>query len=114
MLRELDLIERRHGGPVDRVAFYRHVARVALRDSRYRKAAWYYAHAAARADLGYIRRGFLLDLVGVGRQASTRLGGGNLRTVRSRVRAKSDPNAAWREQAQPWLTDLVRELRVGE
>lgn len=103
---ELDLIEERYGGPVDRATFDRHLARVSQRGSRRWDAVRYYARAAARRDASYGGGAFARDLAGVGvaawRDALRRLG-----ATPSRTADGVDP---WRAAAQAWLDDLAGAL----
>ncbi len=105
MLAELDLIEERHGGPVDRARFYRHVARVSQRASRRVDATRYYLLAALR-DGQYRRKGFPSDLAEIAKavawDARRRFVGASAGTPnRSRP-----PLPGWAEEAMPWLDDL--------
>jgi glycosyltransferase involved in cell wall biosynthesis len=96
MVAELDVIERRYGGPVDRARFYRHVARVSQRASRRGAAVHYYLHAAAR-DRDYRRHGLATDL--------TEIAQGMRRQARPR---SGDPaQERWTDQARPWLERLA-------
>ncbi len=74
LIAELDIIEARYGGPIDRARFYRHLARVSLRASRHRDGLRYYCQAAAR-DRQYRNGDFVPDLIemaqGHGSQRST-------------------------------------------
>jgi hypothetical protein len=96
MVAELDLIDQRYGGPVDRVRFYRHVARVSQRASRRGAAVRYYLQAAAR-DRHYRRHGLAADLAEIGRG------------MRGQVRRCSGDavQERWTDQARPWLERLA-------
>jgi glycosyltransferase involved in cell wall biosynthesis len=105
-LTELAIIESRYGGPVDRVVFCRHLARVCLRMNRQCPALGYYLRAAA-CDGSYAIRGFPSDVMGVFRSLSDR--------VRNRLGAprrldarQTDSNTLWREQARLWVEQFVR------
>lgn len=112
MIAELDMIEERYGGPVDRARFYRHVGRVSQRAGRRRQALRYYAQAAARdpryrwhgfaADLADITQGFLWQARGRVARAAGRPWGGPPPAPR-----RPDPHRAWKEQARPWLQELA-------
>jgi glycosyltransferase involved in cell wall biosynthesis len=114
MVAELDVIEKRYGGPVDRARFYRHVARVSLRVSRYRAAVGYYVRAAA-TDRHYRGRDFAPDLIEVAQEATCglrrRLGGvlGDAPPSdgTTRPRRRYAAQRPWVEQARPWLSDLA-------
>jgi glycosyltransferase involved in cell wall biosynthesis len=105
-LAELDMIERRYGGPVDRVVFYRHLARVCLRANRQAHALGYYVRAAARDGGRYIFSGFLQDLAGVlsslGDRVKHRLG--RHRHAEARI---ADSDRAWRSEAQVWVSQFI-------
>jgi glycosyltransferase involved in cell wall biosynthesis len=105
MIAELDVIEQRYSGPVDRARFYRHVARVSQRARLRGNAVRYYVHAAMR-DPEYRRQGFRSDLVeiaqGAAREARRRLIGIPVRGAINRRTALS----TWAEEAIPWLEDL--------
>jgi glycosyltransferase involved in cell wall biosynthesis len=96
MVAELDVIDQRYGGPVDRARFYRHVARVSQRANRRRAAVRYYLQAAAR-DRHYRRHGLAADLAEIGRG------------IRGQVRRRSGDavQERWTDQARPWLERLV-------
>jgi glycosyltransferase involved in cell wall biosynthesis len=102
MVAELDVIEQRYGGPVDRARFYRHVARVSQRASRRGAAVRYYLQAAAR-DREYRRHGLTADLAEIAQG------------MRRRVRRRSGDavQEGWIEQARPWLEELAAEWSGG-
>jgi glycosyltransferase involved in cell wall biosynthesis len=114
MVAELDVIEERYGGPVDRARFYRHVARVSQRASRRGAAVRYYLQAAAH-DREYRRRGLATDLAeiaqGVGRLARRRLVGASVGegTPAGAVRPgrRDTTQRRWIEEASPWLRELA-------
>jgi glycosyltransferase involved in cell wall biosynthesis len=105
MIAELDVIEQRHAGPVDRARFYRHVARVSQRANRRGDAVRFYLRAALD-DAEYRRHGFRSDLVkiahGVGGEARRRLFGESVHGAINRHAAVS----TWAQEAIPWLEDL--------
>jgi hypothetical protein len=114
MVAELDKIEKRYGGPVDRARFYQHVARVSLRASRYRAAVGYYVQAAA-ADRHYRSRDFAPDLFEVAQEASRDLRH-RFRRVLSDApsvdsamppRRRYATHQPWVEQARAWLDELA-------
>jgi glycosyltransferase involved in cell wall biosynthesis len=114
MIAELDVIEKRYGGPVDRARFYRHVARVSLRASRHYDGLRYYFQAAVR-DSQYRVTDFVPDLIEIGqglagsiRRRLARAGVGAV--IPERPRRPPDRYAAqrpWVEQARPWLDELA-------
>ena len=114
MVAELDEIEKRYGGPVDRAQFYQHVARVSLRVSRYRAAVGYYVRAAA-TDRHYRSRDFAADLFEVAQEATRGLRHrfrrvfGDAPTLDSttRPRRRYAAHRPWVEQARPWLDELA-------
>ena len=120
MVAELDVIEERYGGPVDRARFYRHVARVSQRASRHAAAVRYSLQAAAR-DRQYRRHGLVTDLAeivqGVGRQARRHLlgvsvgGGMPADTVRPGWRDATQRH--WVEEPMPWLQELAARWTGG-
>ena len=115
---ELAAIEARYGGPVDRVRFFRHLARVSLRAGRHRRASRYYFQAAT-VDRNYRSGDFVPDLVevmqGAGRSFSNRIA----RALRTAPRARRLPRPgrryaaqwAWVEQARPWIDELAAYRR---
>jgi glycosyltransferase involved in cell wall biosynthesis len=109
---ELDEIERRYGGPVDRAGFYRHVARVSLRVSRFHAALRYLCQAAA-SDRDYRRRDFAPDVYEVAQEAARSVRQQLSRTVlRRRVdltpphRKRYAAQRPWVEKARPWIEAL--------
>ena len=114
MFAELDIIEERYGGPVDRTRFHRHVARVSLRASRFGAALRYYCQAAV-ADPTYRGSDFVPDALEVAQEATrgfrdrlTRALTGAPTTSRSRSkpRRRYAAHQPWVEQARPWLDEL--------
>lgn len=109
LLAELEMIEEQHGGPVDRVTFYRHLARVCLRANRQGGAFAYYCRAAALPSRSYVVGGFVPDLMEVFVSIFTRVRrrfGGPERL--SNVRYRTDPHGAWKQEAQIWLDQFER------
>jgi glycosyltransferase involved in cell wall biosynthesis len=109
MVAELEVVERRHGVVVDRVTFYRHVARVALRAGRRRDALGYYLHAAALWERRYLLSGFLPDLGLVAGSVAEALRGRAGRRFshswlhRPRPSRRFARYADWRADGQAWL-----------
>jgi glycosyltransferase involved in cell wall biosynthesis len=113
LVAELELIERRHGVRVDRVAFYRYVALIARRARRRVRALGYYLRAAG-VDRRYLSSGLVTDLWEMARglrrtlrrQAERRL---HLVPLdRSRSGEVSDLDRRWRDEGRAWLGELVR------
>lgn len=107
MIAELDVIERRYGGPVDRVRFYRHVARVSRRGGRRRRALKYYLQAAALRDREYLQHEFGPDVREVLDELLQELGQRSGRSIPSiRSRRREDAFRDWKDQARLWLDRL--------
>ena len=114
MVAELDEIEKRYGGPVDRAQFYQHVARVSLRVSRYRAAVGYYVRAAA-TDRHYRSRDFAPDVFEVAQEATRGLrhrfrrvfGDAPTLDTTTRPRRRYAAHRPWVEQARSWLDELA-------
>jgi glycosyltransferase involved in cell wall biosynthesis len=112
-LAELEMIEQQYGGPVDRVVFYRHLARVSLRMNRQWRALWFYVRAAALDRRDYLGGGFLTD-------ASEVLGAAWARVFRrfgvlGRARSNkldSDPHSRWKSEARRWLEPFTERHAV--
>jgi glycosyltransferase involved in cell wall biosynthesis len=104
---ELGIIEQRYGGPVDRVVFYRHLARVCLRMNRQRSALGFYLRAAAHDPGSYATRGFIPDVMGVCRSFSDRIRN-RMGAPRRRDTRSTDTDMSWHEQARPWIEQFVR------
>jgi glycosyltransferase involved in cell wall biosynthesis len=106
MVAELDLIEQRHNVEVDRVAFFRHVARVSLRGGRHREALSYYLRAGRRLQSHYLLRDFLPD---VWRATSAPLRAhlpeGRARRMLEAPVSKT-PNPAWLDEGRTWIRAL--------
>ena len=99
-------IERRYGGPLDRVTLYRHLGRLSARAGRRREAMRWYVRTA-RLSAGY-RRGDLLS------DAADLLGGVRAEPIARRLRpphttaTAADPAvAAYLSEAQQWLDRLA-------
>lgn len=97
MLRDLRVIEQRHGAPVDWPRHYRWAAWEALRDHRRRRAIRYYAAAIRRGDVSSIARA-AVALVSPGYPDR------HLRSV-----SPSD----WVAQASAWIADLLEPDELG-
>ena len=107
-LAELDMIEKQHGGPVDRVVFYRHLARVCLRMNHQWPA---FGFSFGRRPTIRVRK--LDPRVCVRRRrgvpvvygsvpATTRLAAALL------VQTPTHPDTLWKEEAGVWLEQFVR------
>jgi glycosyltransferase involved in cell wall biosynthesis len=97
-------IERRYGGPLDRVTLYRHLGRLSARTGRRGEALRWYARTA-RLSAEYRRDQLLRD--------ATELLGDRMRLMGARprfappVRTPADPAvAAYLAMAQEWLDQL--------
>ena len=62
LLSALALIEERHGGPADRLTFYRYLARASLRIGSRREALLHYARAAGTGDWRYLVGDFVPEI----------------------------------------------------
>jgi glycosyltransferase involved in cell wall biosynthesis len=98
-------IERRYGGPLDRVTLYRHLGRLSARAGRRWEAMRWYAHTA-HLSAEYRRGGLLSD-------AADLLGSARAQLIARRLRlahaapAPADPAVtAYLSEAQQWL-DLL-------
>ncbi len=95
-------IERRYGGPLDRVTLYRHLGRLSARGGRRGEAIRWYARTALRST-GYRRSGLPVDVLELAGRRGQRLG----RRLRLAPGAPPDPAlAAYLAQAQEWLDEL--------
>jgi hypothetical protein len=107
MLSELELIDARYGGPVDRVRFDRHIARVSLRAGERGRAARFSMRAAVRAartgDTAYFRDDFLLDARTMAAVLSPAFVRGPIAKLRRRTPAPPDP---WLLEGAAWLARL--------
>lgn len=99
-------IERRYGGPLDRVTLYRHLGRLAARAGRRTEALRWYARTA-RLSAEYRGRTLLSDTTDL-------LGDGRARRIGRRLHlpraasAPADPAlAAYLSEAQQWLDKLA-------
>jgi GT2 family glycosyltransferase len=107
-LAELDIIDKRYGGPVDRVVFFRHLARVCLRMNRQWPAVGFYLRAAARDRGPYVVGGFAADLVGVWQSLAERVRARLGLPGRRKTQPWTHPDAVWKEEARVWLEQFVR------
>jgi len=107
-LAELDMIEKQHGGPVDRVVFYRHLARVCLRMNHQWPAFGFYLRAAAHDPRSYLIRGFVSDAGGVFRSFTDRFRQRLGWPRRSSYQTPTHPDTLWKEEARVWLEQFVR------
>jgi len=107
-LAELDMIDKQYGGPVDRVAFYRHLARVCLRMNRQWSAFGFYLRAAVRDPGSYLIREFASDAAGIFRSFTDRFRQRLGWSRRSSPEPSTHPNTLWKEEARVWLDQFVR------
>ena len=103
-------IERRYGGPLDRVTLYRHLGRLSARAGRRKEALRWYARTA-RLSAEYRRDGLLSD-------SAELLGGARAEFIARRLRlptpAQPDPAVtAYLSEAQRWLDELARSHLRG-
>jgi glycosyltransferase involved in cell wall biosynthesis len=104
MLTEVEIIDRRHRGPVDKVRFYRHLARVSLRGGRRRQAFRFSLRTAALGDPHYLARNFVPDVWGIANTfIPDRVRGWVAGLGRHHIHRRSDE---WATQAAMWLADL--------
>jgi glycosyltransferase involved in cell wall biosynthesis len=112
MFAEADEIERRYGGPVDRSGFYRYLGALSLKSGWNREALRYYRRAASVGHGNYRRIDFALDVWEVLTEAlrarTARLGVGL-----PSLRWFGDEHRAWKQEAQGWVNELVREFGEG-
>lgn len=108
MFSETDEIERRYGGQVDRSGYNRYLAKLAKRAGWRRRALEYYCRAAMTGDRRYVPGEFLRDirmlLSEVVRSRVDRFG-----VPRPAPPPRSDPHAAWKDEARLWIDRLVRQ-----
>jgi glycosyltransferase involved in cell wall biosynthesis len=102
MLRELDVIERRHQLSVDRAAHYRWAAWTCLQAGQRQGALRYYAHA--------VRAG---DVKSLARAAVALLYPGLARARAGRVARPGSERQRWIAEAQAWLDQVPAEGREG-
>ena len=96
-------IERRYGGPLDRVTLYRHLGRLSARAGRRTEALRWYARTA-RLSAEYRSRTLLSDIADLlGEERARRIG----RRLRRAAPAAVDPAlTAYLSEAQVWLDRL--------
>jgi glycosyltransferase involved in cell wall biosynthesis len=112
MLAELDEIERRYGGTIERAQYNRYLASLALKTGWYRRALHYYHRAMTAGDGRYTWRDFLPDAWQVlSRALGTRATAVGLR-VPSVLRSE-EPFRPWRDEARAWIGDLVSDRPRG-
>jgi glycosyltransferase involved in cell wall biosynthesis len=112
MFAEVDEIERRYGGPVDRTQFYRYLGTLSLHTGWNRQALRFYRRARGMSNGNYGGGEYLLDVWEVFTEAL------RARTGRVGIRIPSlrwhgDPHRAWKEEAQAWIDKLIREEQVS-
>jgi glycosyltransferase involved in cell wall biosynthesis len=113
MVAEIEIIDARYSGPVDRVRFERHLARVSLRGGETRRAMRFSVRAAVRAvtagNLRYVRAEFLPDVGAIVKTASPTFVSRPIAALRrSRRPARPDD---WLLEAAGWLAELGPEWR---
>jgi glycosyltransferase involved in cell wall biosynthesis len=105
LMAELALIEDRYGGPVDRLRFYRYLARVSLRGGQRRQALRYYARAAMTSRR-YLLHEFVPEVGEVVRTFLPR--GGPFSSIPLGRRHRDHEIHDWQMQARAWLDQLRR------
>jgi Glycosyl transferase family 2 len=104
MLMEVAIIDRRHRGPVDKVRFYRHLARVSMRGGRRRQALAFSLRAAVRGGPQDLARNFVPDVWEI---ANSFVPDHVHRWVgRIRRHHAGREQDEWATQAAMWLADL--------
>jgi glycosyltransferase involved in cell wall biosynthesis len=112
MFAEVEEIERRYGGPVDRVQFYRYLGTLSLQTGWNREALRFYRRAAEVEGDRYRRTDLMLDRWEVISEAlRARMARVGLRLPS--LRWRGDPHRAWKEEAQAWVTELIEQERVS-
>jgi hypothetical protein len=115
MVREVEVIDARYRGPVDRARFTRHLARVSLRagdrSAAVRLAAAAAVRAASRGDIAYLRTDALED-ARVLAEAFVPLP--FRRPLRVVDRPTAPPPNAWLLEAMAWLAELHRATACAE
>jgi glycosyltransferase involved in cell wall biosynthesis len=103
LLQGAEEIERRYGGPLDRVMLYRHLGRLSARAGRRSEAMRWYARTA-RISADYRRDDLLHDALELLGRRAQRVG----RWLQLPVLAPSDPSVtAYFSKAQRWLDGLT-------
>jgi glycosyltransferase involved in cell wall biosynthesis len=104
MLMEVAIIDRRHRGPVDKVRFYRHLARVSMRGGRRRQALAFSLRAALLGGPQDLARSFVPDVWEIANSfMPDRVSRWVGRIRRHHVSREQDE---WTKQAEMWLADL--------
>ena len=112
MFAEVDEIERRYGGPVDRTVYYRYLGTLALKTGWNREAIRFYWGALRMGGRSYGRVAFVLDVWEVlSENLRTRAAHRGIRIPS--LRWLSDPHRAWKQEAQAWVDELVREEKAN-
>ena len=101
---EIEMIDAAHGGPVDRITFYRHLGRVCLRMNRSGMALGHYVRAAAR-EPSYLLRGFPSDVLTVAASLEDRC---REKLHLPRRPPRRDPFVAWKDEARAWIDNFVQ------
>jgi glycosyltransferase involved in cell wall biosynthesis len=105
ILRGAEEIERRYGGPLDRVTLYRHLGRLSARAGRRAEAMRWYARTALRSGR-YSRTGLPADGLDLAGERARRLGR-RLRLAPAGSTAPDPAVAAYLAEAQEWLDRLA-------
>ena len=107
IVRGAEEIERRYGGPLDRVTLYRHLGRLSARGGRRGEAIGWYARTALRSGR-YRRSGLAVDVLELAGERGQRLSRrllGPLRVPRPEAVADAEL-ATYLADAQQWLDQL--------
>jgi glycosyltransferase involved in cell wall biosynthesis len=99
-------IERRYGGPLDRVTLYRHLGRLSARAGRRREAMRWYVRTA-RLSAAYRRGDLLSDAADLLRSARAQRVARRLRPPHTTPAAADPAVAAYLSEAQQWLDPLA-------
>jgi glycosyltransferase involved in cell wall biosynthesis len=112
MFAEIDEIERRYGGPVDRTQFYRYLGTLSLKSGWNRQALRFYRRATGIGNGNYGGAAYLLDVWEVLAE-SLRARAARVGIRIPSLRWRGDPHRAWKEEAQVWIDQLIREEQVS-
>jgi glycosyltransferase involved in cell wall biosynthesis len=112
MFAEVDEIERRYGGPVDRSQYFRYLGTLSLKTGWNREAIRFYRRALKASGGNYARTAFVLDVWEVLTEAlRARLAPVGIRIPS--LRWRGDVHGAWKAEAQAWIDQLIREEPVS-
>jgi glycosyltransferase involved in cell wall biosynthesis len=112
MFAEVDEIERRYGGPVDRTQFYRYLGTLSLKSGWNRQALRFYRRATSIGNGRYGGTAYLLDVWEVLAEA-LRARAARVGVRMPSLRWRGDPHRAWKEEAQVWIDQLIKEEQLS-